>query len=192
MDEQVIRRIVREEIAKTSSSKRFDVQNIPYHTHNGIDSPRVNESSLVQSTSVSGSITFEQTTQYTLQLNANFTPSNILAYGIVVDSASSPTVRCISVGSANAGPAFYFQPGGSTFVVTGGPQQDIIQSSTYFAHIGGTSTRALTSEGHIVSIEYGGSIHARATVLSFSKSGIVIDVPFLDSGWSIIVNYVVT
>lgn len=41
MNEQKIRQIVQEEYRKNNSNGRFGLQNIPYHIHNGADSPTV-------------------------------------------------------------------------------------------------------------------------------------------------------
>ena len=199
MDENKIRAIVKDEMKKNEAASRFNFRSIPLHTHNGTDSEKIQENNIIPSASVSGRITFAQATTYTLNLNASFTPSNIIAYGTVVDNSSAPTVRCQTIGSASLTPSFYLQPGGSTFVTTGDIQYPLngvpVQSSSYIAVITGGSppARALSSEGHIVSIEYPqDTIHARATVIGFSKESITIDVPNLDSGWEIIVNYVIT
>lgn len=39
MNDAYIRQIVREEISKSNSGGRFNIQNLPYHTHNGVDAP---------------------------------------------------------------------------------------------------------------------------------------------------------
>lgn len=206
MDEQKIRRIIREEIARDHNSSRYRVNAIPNHQHDGVDSLKIKADNIVPSVSVSGRIEFAQTARYTINLNSSFTPSSILAYGNVFDSATSPTVRCLSIGSANLTPSFYLQPDTATTVVTGNIQYPFptelfdgtfaevpLQSSTYLATgTGSPNFRASSSEGHIVSIEYGGTIHARVTVIGYSKNAIILDVPYLTSGWSIIVNYVIT
>lgn len=39
MNDSQIRQIVREEISRSSAGGRFNIQSLPYHTHNGIDAP---------------------------------------------------------------------------------------------------------------------------------------------------------
>jgi len=41
MDEQKIRQIVQQEIARSSNGARFTVNNIPFHTHDGVNSPSI-------------------------------------------------------------------------------------------------------------------------------------------------------
>lgn len=41
MDDQKIRQIVRDEITRSTNGTRFGVQSIPFHTHNGTDSPSI-------------------------------------------------------------------------------------------------------------------------------------------------------
>lgn len=206
MDEQKIRQIIRDELSRRDASSRFSLNSIPNHTHNGVDSLQIKEENIVPSVCVSGRIEFAQSTRYTINLNASFTPSNVFVYGNVFDSTSSPTVRALTIGNASLTPSFYLQPDTSTSVVTGniqypfptelfdGSRENVpMQSCTYLATgTGSPNFRALSSEGHVVSIEYGGTIYARATIIGFSKTSIIIDVPYLTSGWSIIANYLIT
>lgn len=197
-NEQKIRQIVRDEILRNQNSSRFGVNSIPNHAHTGTDSSsRIKAEDIIPSTSVTGSITFSSVQEYTIQLNASFTPRNIQAYGVVTGTDGG-AVRCLSVGSAQLTPTFYLQPGSSNFVVTGDIQYPFngkpAQSSAYISMERGSNNDfyALVSEDHIVSIFFNGTIWARATVTGFSKTAITIDVPNLESGWSIIMNYVIS
>jgi len=212
MNDQLIRKIVREELARSNASSRFQLNSIPQHTHNGTDSPFIKEENIIPSVSVSGSVTMTSTGIYTLNLNASFTPKHIMAYGNVFDAVppdySGLSVRAMSVGSANLTPSFYFQPNDSRSVITGNIQYPFpteqpdgtymnvpVQSSVYLATIqgGAPAARSLSSEGHIASVEYpGGTIHARVTVVGFDKNAVYLSVPYLDSGWSITINYIIT
>lgn len=201
IDENKIRQIVRDEIARNKGASRFDVQNIPFHDHNGINSPKVEAGDLIPSTSMSGNITFEQATTYTINLNSNFTPTRILVYGNVLGSGSQ---RYFTFGSANLTPSFFLQPQSTTSVAPNNVQYPFIdpnldavvplQSSAYFgAEAAGGALHTLSSEGHVVNVAYPlNTIHARATVTAFSKNKITIVVSFLDAGWSINANYVIT
>lgn len=132
--------------------------------------------------------------------------------GLWVDTTaatSSITIRAHCIGTANLAPSFYLQPSTSSTVNAGGPQQEIIQSSSMFlvdststsysvsGGAGGTvsvpikAVRALVDEGHIVDVEYSG-IKARATVLSYSKNTITVEVETLASGYQIVGNWVIT
>ena len=212
ISEGTVRRIVREEMDRKSNQSRFQLNSIPQHTHNGVDSPLLKEENIIPSVSVSGSVTMTSIGIYTLNLNASFTPKHIMAYGNAFNAVppdySGLTVRAMSVGSANLTPSFYFQPNDSQSVVTGNIQYPFpteqpdgtymnvpVQSSVYLATIQGGSpaARSLSSEGHIASVEYpGGTIHARVTVVGFDKNAVYLSVPYLDSGWSITINYIIT
>lgn len=210
MIREELRGQMREEIqaAMQAAAERsqFNVKSIPLHKHDGIDSPRIKEDSLIQSVSVSGRITFAQVATYTILLNASFTPTNILAYGNVTGGAQ----RYFTFGSANLVPSFYLQPNNDTSVVTGNIQYPFIdpningatrtpvtvplQSSSYFgAESAGGTMHTLAGEGHLVDIQFPlGTTHARATVTDFSRDSITIVVTNLDSGWEINVNIVIT
>lgn len=203
MDENKIRQIVRDEIKRNENSSRFNLKSIPNHSHNGIDSLKIKEDSLIQSVSVSGNITFSSSDEYTIYLNSSFTPSSILAYGNITGSVAE---LYMSIGSASLVPSFYLQPDTTRSVVTGNIQYPFIdpnldpvttvplQSCCY---IGAESTstgnnmHSLSSEGHIVNVFYGGDIKARATVTEFTRSFIKFQTT-IDSGWEMNINYVIT
>jgi len=103
---------------------------------------------------------------------------------------ASTTVRAHTMGSAQLGQSYYFQPDTNSTVKEGGPVQSFIQSSTYFSTSNLGAVHALTDEGNLVDVEYSG-IHARLTLIDYNNTSIVLRVPYLDSGWQIIVNIVV-
>lgn len=201
MTPQQIRQMIREEIRRADSANRFSLNMTNHHTHSGgNDGAQIRADSLIPSGCVSGNITFSTATTYTLNLNSNFTPSFIYAYGNVTHS----TERYITFGTASLTPSFFFQPLTNTSVQTGSVQYPTfdpnlgvvvpLQSSVYFgAESAGGSMHTLSSEGHIVRIAYPtDTVHASATVTSFSKTAVQILVDTLESGWSMNINYVIT
>lgn len=178
---------------RNEASSRFNYRSIPFHTHNGTDSEKVQENNIIPSANVSGSITFAQETLYTLRLNSSFTPSFIIAYGNVVGNSSE---RFLTTGTASLSKGYYFQPETTTSVQTGDVEYPLngepLQSAVYIGVDSGGTHRTLLTETNIVSIEYGSVIHARATIVGFSKEAVLIDIPFLTSGWEMNINYVIT
>lgn len=205
MNEEQIRRIVREELRRGSSENRFKLNPIQRHLHNGIDSPQISQNNVIPSVSVSGAITFSSATTYTLNLNSSFTPSRIIAYGNIIGNSAQ---RYFFFGSANLTPSFYFQPLSNTSVQQGIIQQPAVfdttlgvasplQSCSYFgAESAGGAMHTLVGEGHIINVRHnegsGTTTFARGTVTVFSKSKIEIVVSDLASGWSVNANYVIT
>jgi hypothetical protein len=202
---------VQREIQRSNNAKRFGVNNIPFHTHDGINSPRIKEENIVPSVNTAGSITFgTQGATYTIKFTSNFTPSNILAYGTVRDTvaAASATRRCHTVGSAQLTRGFYLQPETNRSVVMGGPEYPFptsqpdgskktvpIQGSSFISVTNAGVVSSGTSEDHLVSIFDGDAIsdiRARVTVVDFSNSFIKLYVPYLDTNWRIEVNYVIS
>jgi len=212
MDEQKIRQIVQQELQRSNNASRFSVNSIPQHTHDGINSPKIKEENLIRSVNTAGSITFgTQGATYTIKLTSNFTPSSILAYGIVVDNAvaASITIRCHSVGSAQLNNGFYLQSETNRSVVMGGPEYPLpttqpdgskaavpIQGSSFiYANESSGAIRAGVSEDHLVDVFIGDAIadiRARVTVVDFSRDFIKLYVPYLTSGWRVSINYVIT
>lgn len=212
MDDQQIRRIVRDEIARSASSNRFNLNSIPNHTHNGIDSLQIKQENVIPSVSVSGSIEMAQATTYTLNLNSSFTPRNIMAYGAITGTYSGAANRVITTGSAQLTPSFYFQTATDTSVVTGnieypfpttqpdGTSKTVpMQSSAYHSTNRGNValTYAGISEDHIVDVVFPdpsaiADIRARVTVVGYSRNAVIVSVPYLASGWTIFLNFVIS
>lgn len=204
LTENKIRQIIRQEIRNNETQGSFRLRDIPKHIHDGIDSLKIHEKDLIQSVSVSGRITFSQETDYTINLNANFTPSSVIMYGIAYDT-SGTGVRCMIHGSANLGSSFYLQPDTATSVKTGSIQYPFIdpnieggtivplQSSSYlWVDNGSTDFHGQPGEGHIVDVQWSGTIYARATITEFTKNKVVVHVSDLASGWEIYTNIVIT
>ena len=57
---------------------------------------------------------------------------------------------------------------------------------------GSDDYRAGVSEDHIASVTFNNTIWARATVVGYSKNGIIIDVPYMESGWSLLLSFIVS
>jgi hypothetical protein len=202
MDEKKIRQIVQEELKRNNNAARFGVNNIPFHTHDGINSPQIKEENVIPSVSVSGRITFAQITDYTLNLNASFTPTHIMLYGIAYNPAGS-VIRAHVIGTANLGPSFYFQPGTTESTITGDIQYPFVdpnlgvtvplQSSSFFLGTNGSTTfRGQPGEGHILDVQYAGTVYARMTVTEFNKNRVVFRVSYLETDWEIYTNIVIT
>lgn len=185
-----IRQIVQQELAKSSQSKRFNLTDTTRHQHTKNDSAPVSQNDITPGNSVEGTITFAQTTVY--KIGVNFNPTSVFVHGNVTGNGGE---KFLVVGNAQFGPSFYLQPGTSTSVVTGGPRQTIIQSSSYF---GGTSgvggaLHTVADEGHIVDVEYPlGTIHARATIIGYDNKNLLVEVNNLDGGWAINLSFTIT
>lgn len=205
LTEKQIRQMIRQEIRNNETQGSFRLRDIPKHVHDGIDSLKIHGKDIIPSVSVSGRITFSQETDYTINLNANFTPSSVIMYGIAYDATGGTGVRCMIDGSANLGPSFYLQPDTATSVKTGNIQYPFIdpninggtfvplQSSSYlWVDNGSTTFHGQPGEGHIIDVQWSGTIYARATITEFTKNKVVVHVSDLASGWEIYTNVVIT
>lgn len=189
MNDSQIRQLIRSEIYRSRQVGSFNLQSVNRHEHNGVSSNPINQSDIVPGLKVEGRVSFAQQTTYTIGLN--FNPSSVAIQGIVTGS-SLPQEKFIIVANAQFGPSYYMQPQSITSTVIGGPQQSIIQSSTYWGTDSGGGTHLVADEGHICDVEYGGSIHARATIISYNSSALMVTVDNLDSGWEITLSFTVT
>lgn len=203
MDENQIRKIVQEEMKRAEQRGRFGYQQIPLHAHNGKDSKRVKTSDLDTNPGVLGSVTFSTVGEtYTFNIDMPQTPRMIYCNGIVYDTSR----RILTVGQAYLGEGYYLQPESSDSVSVGdvkypaptdqpdGTTKSVpIQCSSYIwtNRADNDNYYAGVSENHIVSVTVGATIYARATVIDFSKDKVVFSVPYLESGYEIIANFLI-
>ena len=202
MDEQTVRRIVKQEVGMSNSQARFSQNPIQRHIHNGQDAPKISQNNVIPSGCVTGTITFAHVGTFLLKLNNSFTPSRIDIHGTVTGSGG----KFMVTGLAILNPAFEFQPGTSSSVITGNlqfprgtpefPQGNVpIQTNVYCGVDGSGVFHTLVGDNsdHIAGVEYPqNTIHARMTVVGFSKSEIIVTVSDLDSGWQMNINYTIT
>jgi hypothetical protein len=203
MEEAKIRQIVQQELQRSNNAARFGVNNIPFHTHDGVNSPQVKAENIIPSVSVVGAVSLSTQGQtYNLFLNSSFTPQAIICHSIV-SSSSGEIYRGAYFGMAQLTPTFYFQPDTAAGVVTGNIQYPFpteqpdgskptvpAQSSSGLLVSRSTDANVFAnqSEDHIVSAYVDlteSGIRARATVVGFSRDSIQVYVPYLTSGWSI-------
>lgn len=210
MEEAQIRKIVQEELRRSQGGSRFGLNTIPFHTHDGVNSQRIRAENVVPSVNTAGAITFgTEGATYTINLTTSFTPSSVLAYGVVTNSASAPTIRCHTIGSAQLTRGFYLQSESNRSVKMGGPEYPFpttqpdgskatvpIQGSSFiYINESSGAVRSGVSEDHLVSVFIGediADIRARVTLVDFSSTFIKLYVPYLTSGWRVQVNYVVS
>lgn len=199
-----VRKIVQQELRSSKKSDRFGYQNIPNHVHNGKDSPSIRDTDLARNPAVLGSVTFATEGQtYTFEIDMPQTPRRISCNGIVFNS----TVRVLTIGEAYLGEGYYLQPLSDNSVQVGdirypaateqpdGTTKNVpLQCSSWFWADEGDQDeyKVLVSENHLVSVGFGGTIYARLTVVDFSKDKIVFSVPYLESGYEIIANFLIT
>lgn len=163
------------------------------HTGKGQDAAQINQNDIIPGLRAEGSIVMEQETIY--KIGINFNPSAIWVHGNVTGPSGE---KFLIVGNAQLGASFYLQPSNSTSVITGGPQQKVIQSTSYFGVDSGGVSHTLVDEGHIVDVFYGGTIKVRATVGDvnqtkiYDNKNIYIFVNTLLSGWTINLSWTVT
>lgn len=119
--EQQIRQIVQSELSQSKANSQFTVSKVPNHTHNGIDSPRVNEKSLSNGIKYVEFETFTTSGFVTIKGISNFKELRFLGGAALV--ASPITKKAIINGFALFGTCY-------TATSSGAPQKsNVIQTS---------------------------------------------------------------
>jgi len=203
MDENKVKKLIEQELNKREAKQRFGRQNVPNHVHDGGESPKIRDLDIDRNPGVIGSVTFSTVGQeYTFRLNMPQTPRMVYCNGIVYDTNR----RILTNGIAYLGKGYYLQPDTSSSVVVGdlpypaateqpdGSTKNVpIQGSSWLwaDKSNGADYKAAVSENHIVSVGFSGTIYARVTVVDFSKDKVVFSVPYLESGYEVIANFLI-
>lgn len=188
-DQAQVQRMIQQEIMKSNQMAKFNLNTTPSHRHTGKggDAPNISQTDIIPGLKAEGRISFAQTTTYKVGLT--FNPQAIYIQGNVTGALGE---KFIVVANAQFGPSYYMQPQSTTSTVIGGPQQKILQSSTYFGIDSGGTAHTVADEGHIVDVEYPlNTIHARVTITGYDATGIYVQVTTLASGWEITLSFTV-
>lgn len=184
--------MVRSEIAAQSSANRFTLATNTRHTHNGLDSPRINSNNLLPGLSTSGRVEFDNITSYTF--NTGFQPKSVVFYGNPYHTSGGGIDRhTFTFGQAALGQNLYFQPGTNRSVNTGG-QFSIVQTCTMFMALdsgGSSSFQTIASQTNLIHVEESGTVVAAASITGYNPSSFTITVTSLADGWIILGNYFV-
>ena len=151
MDEEKIKQIA-ESVAQSvynqnQSGSQFAVSQIPFHTHNGTDSSRVKQGSIIPGTT--SLIGLKSIASETLTLNTTQDITIISLCGFAANNVSAPaTKRAIINGNAQLGSCFNYTgwPGSATSIPVVGTISSFLQTcnSMYF-YAGATVVANLTT-----------------------------------------------
>lgn len=192
MENDKIRQLVREEIGNINGDSQFNVSATNYHTHNGLDSQKINSKNLVYNDKVlAGLVVSNETTQFTLNLGIQ-NPTSIKLSGIARNVLSgTPTIKSSIVGFAELGVCY-----NQTSFNTQSDAQDIVQMCTVTEFDNTTGTWlpfVITAGNYIAAADITGSTanYAYLQVLSYTNNSITF-LGHADADWSIAVNLIIT
>ncbi len=120
MDKQEMRSIAEQVFSEKLSQGQFSAFKIPNHVHNGIDSPRINQSNIQPNSKTSGNIDFLQNATYKIPVASN--PTSVWFYGNAIQRnyvfvATLPLNYVFTVTAANATAGATYTNSGQTFTV---------------------------------------------------------------------------
>ena len=175
----------------TALQKTFET-----HNHDGSRTVKLSQNNITPSIRAMGAIEMA-TDGRTYSIGVISNPTRVWFNGIAYfrNSNNQITIRAHVIGNAQLGKSYYFQPGTSSSVVTGGLPEEIIQTSSCLIIDTNTNTPVVEAEvggfGTLVDVIHGGYIVARATITAFYVDHVEVFVT-LQPGWTILGNFVVT
>lgn len=182
-----IKDIANKAIKAEQKRAKYGLSNLGLHTHNGTDSPRINESDLVRNIKIYAQIAADSSPPNPATLTIPNVPNlnSIKFYGYAVKTDERATIN----GEAQFGRNYLYN--GTTFVSlsSGSP---ILQSSNYFYSNEGSGTFQVgLATIYLAYVNDGSSDVATVEVVSYSN-GIVSLTSTMAAGWSLIGNLILT
>lgn len=195
MNETAIRKLVQEELATGRYGKRFGLNNIPYHTHNGISSPKINSRDVTQGLNSTGKKKFTETGTYTF--NVGFTPSFVRFYGRAFNGGGNWSV--FMFGQAALGRNLYSAQQDNDIITVKNTAYSLVQSCGFFALdydsvSGSTQNYVNTEVGELFHAERtsDGTVFVSGMVTGYGQNSFTVDLSTLASGWTVEGNYFVS
>lgn len=191
-DIEAIARQAAEEVYKERGTQ-YGVPTVPYHIHNGIDSPEITQTNILPGYRALATITMA-TDGATYTLGGNAGGTQLLFYGTAVHNSGGVDMRAICTGNCQLGQSYKFVAQSGTSVTTGDHALSLIQgSSALFIDSSGASPvfRVWASEENLVFVKDASSAEvAVATVQDFGDGFIRVKAT-LATDWSIVGTFVV-
>ncbi len=190
-NEQKIRQIAQQVVFESNNSSQFNVTPIPFHTHNGSDSPKVNAVNLIYNDKLlTGIVGENETTRFTINLGiAN--PTSIQAFGITRNNLAGAAIKKSSY-NGNAQLGNCFQQNAVNVPPNG---QNVVQtcSNIFFDNTSGAwvpSCQVALNYLAIADIN-NPSTTAYLQVISYDNTSITF-LAFAATDWRLTVNLIIT
>ena len=184
MEEEQVRRIIREELAKNTYLNGAPL--VPPHKHDGVSNLKVNEDDLIGGKKF---MFFGTATNGPFTFNSISGPSRLTFYGFAANNASGPaTQRAIINGTAEFGDCVNATSVEPTVFQ---PQNNLQVCNSMYINETGPAFRVTAITDFFAYAYDGSSVLASARVTDVTRTSITVEV-FLASGWTLSGGYIVT
>lgn len=182
------------DLFKKQTQSQYNINKIPTHTHNGLDSVRIKQIDMLQN--VKYNAFFIENTVETFQFINIPSLSRIDFLGFAANNAdgSPATKRAVCNGLGNFGTCLRFSGSGSTISLqTSGPGTPFVQSANfmYTDSTDLTKARVGATNEFFVYVTDGTTEVATIKILSYQNNSITMEVN-LDTNWKIQGSLVLT
>ena len=167
------------------------------HSHDGVNSQRILESSIIPTTGAMGKILFIRNATYTLNFSSK-NPSLILFNGFALNNTvpASAAVYAYITGNAVLSSCYYFQPDTTSSVKIGGtkcPIDGVFAQCSSCLLIDSTILGNATphvDQFNIIAASTGSGLVAKGTIQNLTLTSVQLQVT-LTAGWSILGNFTI-
>lgn len=186
--EDKMKKIAEQVFDEKLKQTQYSFKGLPFHTHNGTDSPKIPESSTTASFTANCALTMATDGQ-TYTIGLNFQGKRLDFDGIALHkTAGTIDKRAIVIGMARLGNSYELQADSNSAVVVGGEIKKFRQGSSALCTDEAATPvfAASRSQNFIAFVQQPGTgaTVAQAEVVSFSSSSVKIKVT-LASGWEL-------
>ena len=207
MTEQEIRKIIKEEISRSSKASRFGYKQTTSHFHDGFDAPKIPLDNIEQNPVVTTTLLITKVGSSVINLNFPSSPRHIQMYGIVIGPYLDGVAQAISIGSASLTKGFY-SIGTDGKIVDYSQQYPVprkqldgttgnvpIQSSVFISIT--DNDNLLGTQHHILDVYDSEDVKARTskariTVVEYGRDRVKLDIPYLNPSWNILLSCVIS
>lgn len=183
LNEQKMKEIAEKVYAEKTLKAKYSVSQVPFHTHNGTDSTRINEKDMVHNVRNITQIVADSSETLILRNIPNISGISFTGFAANNAGGGSATKRLVITGNARFGRCYVLTGEGSSISVDTNVQgTPLIQASNYmFSNV----TGPVFTVGIGPYLAYGteaGAVKAVIDIESYNNGSIILSVT-LDTGW---------
>lgn len=168
-------------LAEKSANDAFAAFQVPNHTHNGLDSPRVNDVDVISNNKLFTTIiATNDGTPNVLTISQGLSnPKRVDVTSIITNGST----RTVTTGSAELGLAYIVLPNGSPLDSTNNPTS----IAQLYSSVTNTGTSLVHAGRDFVAVGFNSSDAevVKLQVSAFTETSVTFSAPLLETGWTI-------
>ena len=144
-----LQQIIKEQLAEQANSAQYNAYQVPNHSHNGIDSPRISQTDIIPNEGYTAVFKFYPGAPYTNLFPVPSNATSLTIHGFAANNVNTAaTKRAIVSGTAYFAPSYFYQAGVTQLPTTSVPFSQIC-NAMYIDSNNLANTRVISDAEHI-------------------------------------------